>query len=335
MKISPRTSIVISSIISCILIFIIVYVYTNGKPGVIIEVLGRAYIPLIVLAISIRALTPIVHGLSWFLANYICKVKISVRDVIEITLASLFAEYLIPIGGATEVAKATFLSLKTGVGLDLAATTIALHRLSTSLAMFTVTFVSILSLLAIGALHWTLSVVALISLGMVLLNAILFLIIRYKKFRTFLQRLSIKLRLISSTSYTELPSLSLREFLLMFSLSLIERFSVIIAALLVSKALGLELPFPLIVIIFDSIRVIVWLLPLITPGCIGIIDLLQVSILKTLNISESYMAVLVLAVTSITLISNLPIMSYAALRVYGASLDKIVNLIRSAKGKKL
>jgi len=284
-------------------------------------------------AILIRVLTPIIHGLSWFLANHICRIKIGIKDVIEITLASLFVEYLIPIGGTTEIAKATFLSLRVGVGLDLAASTIILHRLSTSLAMFTVTFISVMNLLAMNALHWTLGTIALISLGMVLFNTILLLIIRYRKFRILLQKLSIKLKLISNISYTELPSVNLREFFLMFLLSIIERFTVILSALSVSRALGLDISLPLIIIIFDSIKIIVWLLPVITPGCVGIVDLLQVSVLKSLGISENYIATLVLTITSTTLISNLPLMGLAALKVYGASLNKIVNLIKSAKGR--
>jgi len=284
-------------------------------------------------AVFIRALTPIIHGFSWFLANHICKIKIGIKDVIEITLASLFVEYLIPIGGTTEITKATFLSLRAGVGLDLVASTIILHRLSTSLAMFTVTFISVMSLLAMNALHWTLSMIALISLGMVLFNTILLLIVRYRKFRILLQKLSIKLKLISNISYTELPSVNLREFFLMFLLSIVERFTVILSALSVSRALGLDISLPLIIIIFDSIKVIVWLLPVITPGCVGIVDLLQVSVLKSLGISENYMATLVLTITSTTLISNLPLMGLAALKVYGASLNKIANLIKSAKGR--
>ena len=323
----------VSSIVSCILIFIIIYVYTNGRPSVIIETLSKAFIPLILVAILIRVLTPIIHGLSWFLANHICRIKIGIKDVIEITLASLFVEYLIPIGGTTEIAKATFLSLRVGVGLDLAASTIILHRLSTSLAMFTVTFISVMNLLAMNALHWTLGTIALISLGMVLFNTILLLIIRYRKFRILLQKLSIKLKLISNISYTELPSVNLREFFLMFLLSIIERFTVILSALSVSRALGLDISLPLIIIIFDSIKIIVWLLPVITPGCVGIVDLLQVSVLKSLGISENYIATLVLTITSTTLISNLPLMGLAALKVYGASLNKIVNLIKSAKGR--
>jgi len=89
----------------------------------------------------------------------------------------------------------------------------------------------------------------------------------------------------------------------------------------------------MIILIFDSLRVITWLLPLITPGCVGIVDVLQISILKYIGLSHIAFITLVLMVTSVKLISNLPPMCYAALSSYGKDVYKLIHMVKELKAR--
>ncbi len=310
----------ISILLALALMVTAIYIFTNGRPHIIITVLSSLLPHYVLMAMIVRSTTPVLHGLSWYVIVRSYKGSVKAWDSVNVILASLLTEYLLPIGGATEAAK-ILLSL-TKLKLDLSQSLVAVvaHRLVTSIALATMALVAIAWILPME-MHWSLYILLMLALGMIALNIALYGALKSHRIMGFVGRILSKFKIrLENFSYVKIPSPS--TLLTAISISILERLSTIVTAILIALALRIELPLPLAILIFDSLRIAVLLLPIITPGCIGIVDSLQMTFLRLLGCTGYEYPALVLAFTTITLLTNIPLMCIATSRVIGTSISE-------------
>ena len=273
-------------------------------------VLSSMSIPMLMISIGTRATIPMLQALELYLACLALRKRLGIRSMYIGVSAALGMEYVVPLGGMTEVYKIWFLT-RNGVDLVTAIKAVVLQRLAISLSMF----VDILFILSIEIPMTITITLSLITLGMAAMNALLLGMVRIKRFA----KLADSMRKAISAKIERYigikpPSIgmALEElktnyiwFAFAVAVAIAERLVTALSGYIVAKGLRLELSFVQAVLIFDFIQVVMWLLPIVTPGNVGIFESLQLMVFKAIG-SPSLAVLVPLIYRVVTVIATVP-----------------------------
>ena len=97
----------------------------------------------IIASFAARVTVLTIHGLAWWVLMRVFK-KLSLGKVLKVTYTSVFTEFLIPLGGITEIVKVALVTkLKLLNTADTLASLFA-HRIVLSLSILTTTFIALI-----------------------------------------------------------------------------------------------------------------------------------------------------------------------------------------------
>ena len=284
-KYSKRLAVIgiIIGIIAYAVIFLYIY---KGHFLEFFYIVSKGDIEDAVIAYVARIAAITCHALTWWIIIRAFK-KINPLKILEITFAAIFVEFIVPVGGATEVAK-LFLVLKLGfLDREECTASILMHRLITSLAIFVTTIVS-LSL--INAPPILFIVLGLPTLGLLLVNMGVYILPKSERVERLADKLFSRFG-ISVTGFAENYKLCMakvkkyKKFLVLATLMAFgERFSNAIFGIAVAGVAGTHLGLPQAFLAFDSLYALIWLLPAITPGGIGVFEFVQMLLLSYIGV---------------------------------------------------
>lgn len=314
--------------VSYVLLF--AFIYTNDISRAVAFLARSESFGYVSLALLTRISSVTLHALTFFiLLRAVEKVRLS--DVIKVTYVSVFAELIVPVGGVTEVVKFALLTRNLSVSASKTLLGITSHRLVT-----TVTMLAFLSMAVVG-LHIPISRVLILILpavALILINLSLLVVPRSKTLESLVNKLY---RRIGKN-----PSIRIREEYVSDFSSLIKRYNFVLIATLISTLeritnvahgyllallVGLKPSFWQLVIGFDSIYMIIWLLPIVTPGNIGIYELTQTGVLSLVGISKGIAALLSVLTRVFIVLGEYPLFLVAAVS-FGISIKNMTQLVK-------
>ncbi len=264
---------------------IFLYIY-KGHFLEFFHIISRGNIYYVTMAYLARVAAIACHALAWWLVIRAFR-KASPLKVLEITFAAIFVEFMVPIGGATEIAK-LFLVLKLGVtNREEGVASILIHRIIISATIFVTTMASLFLICAPPTLFIFLGIPALVLVG---LNSGVYILPRSKRIEKlahrFLSRFGISVEGFAE-NYKACVS-SIKKHWKLIALAVLmafgERFSNAVFGIGVAGITGVHLTLPQALLTFDSLYTILWLLPAITPGGIGIYEFIQTLLLSSIGI---------------------------------------------------
>lgn len=284
-KYSKRLTVmgIVIGIIAYAVIFLYIY---KGHFLKFFYIISRGDIEDAVVAYVARVAAITCHALAWWIIIRTFR-KVGLLKTLEITFAAIFVEFVVPIGGATEVAK-LFLILKLGsLNREEGIASILMHRLLVSLTIFVTTLIS---LILISAPPILFIVLGLPALGLLLINMGIYVLPRSKKVEHLADKFFSRFG-ISVTGFAENYRLCIakikkyKKLLVLATLAAFgERFSNAVFGMAVAGIAGTHLGMPQAFLTFDSLYTIIWLLPAITPGGIGIFEFIQMLLLSYIGV---------------------------------------------------
>ena len=305
------------------------YIYSNGYLDMFIKLVTTANYVLVLLAILIKLIPPTIHSYIWYLLlkPYIPRCRL--LSIIRMGFTSLYAEYLVPIGGVTEVIKVGLTSMTYGGNLANAVFSVALHRVVNSLALASL---AIFAITYVGIGNFVGLVITLLALSMVGMNLTIFLALRSRSVAKRLGKLTKRFfRIEYTVEGLKLPNYSIVASAL--ALSFVEHTLTACSSYLMAKALSIEIGFWEVVIVFNSLYAVVWFLPVMTPGFIGLLDWIQIEVLNFLGLTKSIATTLVIYNTVIRLIAEVPMFTVAMVKTIGGGLSKVGDIVAKFKAK--
>lgn len=320
-------SVIISFIIMLVVFYF--YIYESSYLNVFLKLITEANYLIIFLALILKTLPPFIHSIAWYLVLKKYVSKCDFWRVIEISFTSLNAEYLIPIGGATELVKIGLISSIYKIDIGTVAFSVATHRIGNSLALALITFIAITYL---GLINYLGLIISALILLITLMNLTILLALKAKRTIKYLVSLSRKLLKIDY-EVKGLQYIPAKIFLAVLFLSLMEHLIVSISSFMVINALGLSISFWKVVIVFNSLYSIIWVLPVLTPGFIGILDWFQILVLKALAIHKGLATTVVIYNTLVRLLAEVPMFTIATIKVIGRNLSKIIEIAQKHSKK--
>ncbi|MEM2022025.1 MAG: lysylphosphatidylglycerol synthase domain-containing protein, partial [Zestosphaera sp.] len=262
------------AVASYVVLFLVMYASDLSAAA---SVLWRAEsIGYVSLALATRMASVTLHALTFFILVRVFE-PVNLIDVVKITYISVFTELVLPVGGVTEVVKFALLGRYASLPSSKAVLSITLHRIITTLTMFSLLVISLsgLGLALPGTLILVLPAVVLLSLNLGLLA-----LPRSKKLEDFLNKLLSRVRTGGRLRFYEEYNSRLSEVMkrwdlisLSVFLSLLERLANVLHGYTLSLLTGATLNAWQLTLGFDSIYMIIWLLPIVTPGNMGIYEL--------------------------------------------------------------
>ncbi|MEM1604232.1 MAG: lysylphosphatidylglycerol synthase transmembrane domain-containing protein [Zestosphaera sp.] len=314
-------------------VLLFAFMYTNDIGEVVTLLTRSESFGYVSLALLTRISSVTLHALTFFvLLRAVERVKLS--DVIKVTYVSVFAELVVPVGGVTEVVKFALLTKNSSVSVSKTLLGITSHRLVTTLTML-----AFLSLSIVG-LHVPISralVLILPATALILINLSLFLVPRSKSLESLVNKFY---RRIGKN-----PNIKIHEEYLSDFSSLVKRYNFVLGATILSMLervanaahgyalallVGLKPSFWQLVIGFDSIYMIIWLLPIVTPGNIGVYELTQTGVLSLVGISRGIAALLSVLTRVFIVLGEYPLFLAAAVS-FGISIKSITELVKEWK----
>jgi len=246
----------------------------------------------IIASFVVRAIVLTIHGIAWWILMRVFK-RLNLSEVLKVTYTSVFTEFLIPLGGITEIVKVALITkLKILSTADTLASLFA-HRIVLSLSILTTTLLALVIINAPLILYIVLLAPAiLLTMG----NIIGFIVPSSKKVESFVNKVIARFGFnISgfSTKYSSsMRSLSSNPVPLIssFIVEIFERFTNAIFGYFIALSIGIKISLLKALLAFDSLYVIMWLLPLVTPGGLGIYETIQTTLLSFLGIEMNQAA---------------------------------------------
>lgn len=267
---------------------------------------------IVILAILAKSASPALHSVQLFLVLRSLGVKLGFRRVLLGTYSTLAVEYLVPIGGATEVSRvAIFVS--EGVPPAKAVESTFLHRLLHSIAA-TVELAILLLVGEGGSVMWVLAVAV---SAVNLLNITVLAASRSQRVRKVFSGVLPRLGTLSGypvhveppkPTYIAIAAIAVGS----------ERVASIVCGYLILKYLEPSAGLVDSMLLFDLLLVIFWLLPIITPAGIGQVETVQVATSLALGLERNAVFAAVILYRVVTTISTLPQL-LAGFFMYGAS----------------
>ncbi|MEO3993958.1 MAG: lysylphosphatidylglycerol synthase transmembrane domain-containing protein [Desulfurococcaceae archaeon TW002] len=311
-------------------ILLFAFIYTNDVGKVFTLLMRSESFSYVSLALLTRIFSVTLHALTFFILLRAVE-KVKLLDVIKVTYVSVFSELIVPVGGVTEVVKFTLLTKKSSVSASKTFLGITSHRLVTTLTMLTFLLLSIIWL------HIPISSVLILilpAIALILINLSLFIVPRSKTLESlvnkFYRKIGKNVSVRIHEEYTnDFSSLVKRYDLVLIAilLSILERITNAAHGYVLALLVGLKLSFWQLVVGFDSIYMIMWLLPIVTPGNIGIYELTQTGVLNLVGISRSFAALLSILTRVFIMLGEYPLFLVAAVS-FGISTKNITQLVR-------
>ncbi|OYT50591.1 MAG: hypothetical protein B6U73_03605 [Desulfurococcales archaeon ex4484_204] len=272
-------------------IFIVAY---EGRIQEVAELLSRSRPENAVFIVAFRLSALILHVLTWWLLLYPLT-GLRIVNVLRTALAAIFTELVIPIGGVTEVAKVALITKVGEVSVDAALTTLLTHRFIASVAIALTTFVALYYINAPQVLY-----VGLLGPALVLVasNILLCLVPASPRAERLVCRLSrrvcLRVKGFSGKYVLTLKSLggSYKYLAVAVVLALGERLSNAYFGMHLASLMGVKLSLGSALLAFDSLYTIIWLLPAITPGGLGVFEAIQTTLLTYIGIPLNVSATL-------------------------------------------
>lgn len=316
------------AVTSYVLLF--VFIYTNDISNVLKLLMRSESFGYVSLALLTRIASVTLHALTFFTLLRAVE-KIKSLDVIKVTYVSVFTELIIPIGGVTEVVKFALLTRNSLLSASKTLLGIASHRLITTLTM------SAFLLLSIIELHIPISHILILVIpaaALVIINLSLFIVPRSKALESLVNKIYSKIGRSPSIrihkEYIEdFSSLARRYDLVLLAtlFSILERIANVAHGYVLALLVGLKPSFWQLVIGFDSIYMIIWLLPIVTPGNIGIYELTQTGVLSLVGIGKGAAAILSILTRVFIMLGEYPLFLVATLS-FGVSVKNLRQLIK-------
>ncbi len=311
-------------------ILLFAFIYTNDVSKILTLLMRSESFGYVSLALLTRISSVTLHALTFFILLRAVD-KVRMLDVVKVTYVSVFSELIVPVGGVTEVVKFALLTKNSSVSASKTFLGIASHRLVTTLTMLT------FLLLSVVWLHISISRVLILilpALALILINLSLFIVPRSKSLESLVNKLyrrmgknvSVRIHeeyLNNFSSFVKRYDLVLMATLL----SVLERIANVAHGYVLALLVGLKPSFWQLVIGFDSIYMIMWLLPIVTPGNIGIYELTQTGVLSLVGISRSTAALLSILTRIFIVLGEYPLFLAAAVG-FGISTKNITQLVK-------
>jgi len=329
MRLNKTLAITLSlAIASYILLF--AFIYTNNIGDVLTLLTRSESFGYVSLALLTRISSVTFHALTFFiLLRAVERVRLS--EVVKVTYVSVFAELIVPLGGVTEVVKFALLTRNPSMSASKTLLGITSHRLITTLTMLA------FLLLSVVGLHMSVSralVLIVPAAALILINSLLFLMPRSKALESLVNKLyrklgkdtSIRLREEYVVDFTSLTK-RYNYVLLATLLSVLERLSNVAHGYALALLVGLKLSLWQLIIGFDTIYMIIWLLPIVTPGNVGIYELTQTGILSLVGVSKGMAALLSVLTRVFIMLGEYPLFLAAAVS-FGLSVKNISKLVK-------
>ncbi len=274
---------IVIGVIAYAVIFLYIY---KGHFLKFFYIISRGDVEDAVVAYVARVAAITCHALAWWIIIRTFR-KVSPLRILKITFAAIFVEFIVPVGGATEVAK-LFLVLKLGsLNREEGIASILMHRLIVSLTIFLTT---LLSLILINAPPILFIVLGLPALGLLLVNVGVYILPKSKRVERLADRFFSRFG-ISVAGFAKNYELCMgkikryKKLLLLATLMAFgERLSNAVFGMAVAGIAGTHLSMPQAFLAFDSLYTIIWLLPAITPGGIGIFEFIQTLLLSYIGV---------------------------------------------------
>jgi len=269
----------------------------------IVDVLCHASPALLIAAIAVRASSALLEGLVFASSSRAVGHGLSLRDSYRGICAALAMEYVLPVGGLTELYK-VFFCIRRGYKLHEAVQIMFVHRTSicTGLAVMTIVALSLvhahpwLELMLYG------SIAALITTNIVGITMFIGSLAK-SVYRRFLQSV-VPVDIDSLTAFRPNP-LRVRFVALALAIALIEHFAIAVSGYLTSRSLGIGLDYVQSILVFDVVQSTLWLLPAITPGSLGVLETFQLLALKGIGMGGAAAAI-PLAYRIVVMVSMMP-----------------------------
>ncbi len=311
-------------------IFYLIFINLNDA----IPFIMSLNITLLIPALLLRTLALIFHSISWYFILKVYYNRLSITKVLTITLAAVSTELLVPIGGVTEVAKVLLLRQILSMPQDVIIPALLTHRLILTVVT------AVISMIAIYVIKASLDLTILLSTsitGLLIMNIALLLIPSSKIFERITNRISSKFNL----RFNDFPSkyrasvkklFTSGKVLLMIStlMILLEKLSNTLYGICLGMLVSTNIEFVKSLIVFDSIYMIIWLLPLVTPGNIGVLEAVQIILLKSLGIHLKIASILALINRVITAVSEYPLLILSTMYL-GIRVKQLTDMVKSEK----
>jgi len=306
------------------------FIYTNNIGDVLALLTRSESFGYVSLALLTRISSVTFHALTFFiLLRAVERVRLS--EVVKVTYVSVFAELIVPLGGVTEVVKFALLTRNPSMSASKTLLGITSHRLITTLTMLA------FLLLSVVGLHMPASralVLIVPAAALILINSLLFLMPRSKALESLVNKLyrklgkdtSIRLREEYVVDFTSLTK-RYNYVLLATLFSVLERLSNVAHGYALALLVGLKLSLWQLIIGFDTIYVIIWLLPIVTPGNVGIYELTQTGILSLVGVSKGMAALLSVLTRVFIMLGEYPLFLAAAVS-FGLSVKNLSKLVK-------
>lgn len=273
----------------------------------------------LLLALAVRCFGPILHSTQFHFVLKSLDYRIGYRKTLLIVYSTLALEYVVPVGGATEVGRVVFL-VREGLPSDGAVQATFLHRLTHSLFLiFELALVILWTVRVNAVILWLLVAVVAVNA----LNASVIAATRHPRVSAALARVTS--RIGSRTSYPKAlakPSVPPLGTVLLFVA--LEKASAVASGYLLLSHLESSISVVHSLVIFDVLLATFWLIPVVTPAGIGQVEAVQVIASSVMNLESGSVLLAAVLYRLITLASVLPQLLPVLLRYGGSEILSIV-----------
>jgi uncharacterized protein (TIRG00374 family) len=314
-----------------ILLYLVIFIYIyKGDFRTFITVVSRGNPESILFAYIARVAYLFFEAMIWWSILRIFG-KVSILKTCEVMFAAIFVEFVLPVGGATEVARyllAVKLKLADREGT---VASIFIHRLINSITILITTLISLILVSAPFPLFISLFIPALILVSG---NVALYILPKYKWVERyadkFLNRVGMSIEGMSENYKLRMSQVRKAYSLLAlaFAFAFLERIANGVYGIEIASIAGINLPFPSSLLSFDSLYTIMWLFPAITPGGIGIFEFIQTGLLSYLGISVDAAATISIISRLYYVIGEYPLFVISAVGLGFKSKDLLKQLAR-------
>lgn len=276
-----------------------------------LEQLLRVPAALVLLALVTRGFGPILHSTQFYLVLRSLGYDLGFRKTLVGVYSTLALEYVVPVGGATEVGRAAFLVLE-GLPAGDAVRATFLHRLAHSaFVAMELAFIMAWTQQINSVTLWLLAVIAATNA----LNLAAIAAASSRRSSRLLARLTPKLGILHGPPerfVTPGPTSLVPVFLVIA----LEKASTVLSGHVLLSYLDQSASLAHSLLLFDVLLVTFWLLPIVTPAGVGQVETVQVLASAALGLRPDAALSAVILYRAITLASVLPQLLLALLK-YG------------------
>lgn len=328
-KILPLTLSVVA--VSYTVLFLVMY--ASDISSVYSVLLRKESLGYALLALASRMASVTLHALTFYIIVRTVR-KVSLGNVLKITYISIFIELIVPVGGVTEVSKFALLSKYVLLSSSQSMLSIASHRVVTTFTMFLFLIISLVGL------HVSLPsalILVVPTVALLIINLALLAFPRSRRLELLLNRVLKASRMRSEIKFHEeynndfLKLTARRDLILLATLlSILERLANVLHGYSLSILTGVPLNIWQLILGFDSIYMIMWLLPVVTPGNVGIYELTQTGVLTLVGVDRGVAAFFSVLTRVFIVLGEYPLFLLATLS-FGISFKNVLKYMEEAK----